>query len=516
MRFFSFFLQRTLLVWSFVLLTILSLSTLIFRVIMPMDGSEFSLIELNSLSFFLFLFLAFFLLLGILAISEKIKGRYLFIIGTLFYLLCGLYLIFHQNGVLRHDALAVLEGAKQLNRGDNSSLTEVGAYFYKYPHQLGLASFERVILAFFGQNNVTIFFVINLVMAISDNFLIWKLSDKIWQQEGISKLVILLSFAFLPHLFFILFVYGLTYGLFFSLLGLYFLQNFLQKRSWLNFLPSFVCLIFAIIIRNNYLILILSVFVMLLLDTLSHHSIKSFLAGVILLLGMILANRLVIASYEQVSHHSLKGEPKIAWIAMGLNNQAKVYHCRSGWYDAYVENVYNHYQGNAKEIEQESRNLIKKRLREMIKNPQQAFQFFKEKVVSTWADSLFQSIWSGPVNKMPVEGQDISGKWMSSIYEGRELFRLIYRYSAILLSLIYLGPIIFILSYWQGLRQQKEALLSLLPLVFLSGGFIFHLIWETKSQYVYPFVYLLIPLSAYGLYQLYAGITLQFRQRGKI
>ena len=59
MRFFSFFLQRTLLVWSFVLLTILSLSTLIFRVIMPMDGSEFSLIELNSLSFFLLLFLAF-------------------------------------------------------------------------------------------------------------------------------------------------------------------------------------------------------------------------------------------------------------------------------------------------------------------------------------------------------------------------------------------------------------------------------------------------------------------------
>lgn len=56
MRFFSFFLQRTLLVWSFVLLTILSLSTLIFRVIMPMDGSEFSLIELNSLSFFSFYF----------------------------------------------------------------------------------------------------------------------------------------------------------------------------------------------------------------------------------------------------------------------------------------------------------------------------------------------------------------------------------------------------------------------------------------------------------------------------
>lgn len=39
----------------------------------------------------------------------------------------------------------------------------------------------------------------------------------------------------------------------------------------------------------------------------------------------------------------------------------------------------------------------------------------------------------------------------------------------------------------------------LIPLIYLTGGFIFHLIWETKSQYVYPYVYLLLPLSALGL-----------------
>ena len=47
-----------------------------------------------------------------------IKESYLFIFGTIFYLIFGIYLILHQNDVLRHDALAVLEAAKALNNGD--------------------------------------------------------------------------------------------------------------------------------------------------------------------------------------------------------------------------------------------------------------------------------------------------------------------------------------------------------------------------------------------------------------
>ena len=58
---------------------------------------------------------------------------------------------------------------------------------------------------------------------------------------------------------------------------------------------------------------------------------------------------------------------------------------------------------------------------------------------------------------------------------------------------------------------------TLLPIVFL-GGFLFHLIWETKSIYVLQYYYLLIPYAAYGLYKLFTIIdnkVNKFKQKAK-
>lgn len=133
----------------------------------------------------------------------------------------------------------------------------------------------------------------------------------------------------------------------------------------------------------------------------------------------------------------------------------------------------------------------------MIKHPKYAWNFFKNKFLSTWTDSLFGSIWSGPVTKMPVEGQKITGDLMDSIYHGKTIYKLLYYFSALLLVVIYLSVIPSIFS--QFIQKKSVNLYLLIPLIYLSGGFIFHLIWETKSQYVYPYVYLLLPLSAFGL-----------------
>ena len=209
--------------WSFLLFLLLGISSSLVRTNMPMDGSELSNMQTNGIVFFISL-AVFLVLLYFLCSLVFIKESYLFIFGTIFYLIFGVYLILHQNDVLRHDALAVLEAAKALNNGDFQILTDVSGYLHKYPHQLGLVSFERLILTLFGEANVKVFFILNLLMAIADNFFLWKITRRLFKKESISKLVILLSFVFFSHLFNILFVYGLTYGLFFAIIGLYFLQ----------------------------------------------------------------------------------------------------------------------------------------------------------------------------------------------------------------------------------------------------------------------------------------------------
>lgn len=505
MKFISYLGQRALLIWSFVLLFILSLSSILIRTNMPMDGSEQSIMRQNNLLFYtlLLVFIVIFLLL--IALSSHVKAYYLFGIATIIYILAGLYLIYHQNDMLRHDALAVLEGARSLNNGNYSLITDVSGYIHKYPHQLGLVSFERLILYLFGIKNVKIFFVINLLMAIADNFLLWQISDAVFKNPLISRLVIILSFLFLPQLFSILFVYGITFGLPFTLVGLYFLQKYLQKKDWQSMILSVFFLLLSDIIRNNYIILIVSILIVLIFDFLNYRSKKNLVMIVALVLSVMLANKAITGYYKQVSSISnLEGEPKIAWIAMGLDDNSTISHRVPGWYDAYVENVYNQYKGDSAKIEKDSQKLIRNRLKIMRENPSYGFNFFKNKFVSTWTDSLFESIWSGPVTKMPVENQKISGKLMASIYEGGLAYRVIYYFSALLLILIYVAVIPFLVNQWKVAKKGEGNLFLLIPLIYLSGGVVFHLIWETKSQYVYPYVYLLLPLSAFGLERLYS------------
>ena len=61
--------------------------------------------------------------------------------------------------------------------------------------------------------------------------------------------------------------------------------------------------------------------------------------------------------------------------------------------------------------------------------------------------------------------------------------------------LIYITTFIFVIM---GFKERNTGEL-LTGIIFLIGGFIFHLFWETKSQYVYPYVFILIPYSSYTI-----------------
>ena len=71
----------------------------------------------------------------------------------------------------------------------------------------------------------------------------------------------------------------------------------------------------------------------------------------------------------------------------------------------------------------------------------------------------------------------------------------------VLTALLFSGAFLF--AGWRLLRGGADTAPEVLyPLLYLTGGFLFHLISETSSQYVYMYVYTLIPLSAAGIAQL--------------
>ena len=241
----------------------------------------------------------------------------------------------------------------------------------------------------------------------------------------------------------------------------------------------------------------MTIFIILILDFLRTKSWKNILLAILPFILISLLNGLLVNSYEKASKISeIDGEPKIAWVAMGLDDNP-TYNRLPGWYDAYVENVYTKHNGNEDKITNDSKKLINSRLNIFLKNPGYTVNFFKNKFISTWTDSLFQSVWSGPNSSMPVEGQLVNGKLMSSIYRGGIAYKILYYYSSVILIIIYIGAMISMLISMRNMRTSN--LFILVFTIYLTGGVLFHLIWETKSQYVYPYVYLLLPLTAYGI-----------------
>ncbi|MFR3189748.1 MAG: hypothetical protein ACLTNP_07215, partial [Streptococcus salivarius] len=123
----------------------------------------------------------------------------------------GLLLIFLTSFAGRDDAGTVFKGAVQFNAG-NFSLIKPGAYFYRYPHQLGLLSFERLVLYLIPLPVISVFYVLNLGMVIGMNYATWKITDELFTRRLVSRLAVIMSFGFLPLVFNIMFAYGLMYG----------------------------------------------------------------------------------------------------------------------------------------------------------------------------------------------------------------------------------------------------------------------------------------------------------------
>lgn len=59
---------------------------------------------------------------------------------------------------------------------------------------------------------------------------------------------------------------------------------------------------------------------------------------------------------------------------------------------------------------------------------------------------------------------------------------------------VYVFSVVFAVDVY----KKKKEILMIIPVAFI-GGTLFHMIWEAKSRYVFPYFVFLIPLAAYGL-----------------
>ena len=322
---------------------------------------------------------------------------------------------------------------------------------------------------------------------IGINYVLYRISDVLFQSRSINFLTIGLSFLFLPQFFFILFAYGLIPGLFFLLLSFYYGLKFTDSRRNCHLAVMVISGSIAVLLRQNYAIGMIALSIFLLLKGLEQEKKgKYFLAACMMVLCCVLPGRLVTARMEAKTDSCLsEGIPTVLWIAMGtdMDNWER----GPGWYNSFSLNTYNESGFDPEVSAERGREKLRENLTNMAQNPRRALAFLKSKLISTWCDPLYQSVWSGPLES---KGQPAATALLRSLNSGRkaeDLLEIFCKWLTITLWCFSCGYLLFFY------KQQPAWELFYL---YCVGGALFHLIWETKSQYVYPYLFCLIPFAA--------------------
>ena len=197
--------------------------------------------------------------------------------------------------------------------------------------------------------------------------------------------------------------------------------------------------------------------------------------------------------------------PSALWIAMGTDPE-NVY-SGPGWYSDYCMTAYYEAGCDAAVASEMGREKILENVAYFLNDPNYALEFFKNKFISTWCEPTFQSIWCGSLTQL---GQEVYTFCTTSLYDMGAVYSAVYRLCKGVLMVLLVSAAGFCLV------RRKDFPVYGMPLIFLTGGALFHLMWETKSQYVYPYIFMLIPLSAAGLSDFYTWLSARWRKfRGK-
>lgn len=487
--------ETTVIALGMVCLCVLSLSELFCQAYIGQSKDESCIFLNHGLSFYIGIPLLICVLLVSRKVLERINCHVFFMFFALIYVGAGIWIIRNVSSFLRADALEVFTAASEMNSGNYISLGKLG-YLSRYPHQLGLVLYERLLMRI--NSSVKFFFFLNLFQVIMINFVQGRIVSLLSKKDNATvNATVLLSFAFLPQFFFILFVYGLIPGFFFTILALYCMFRYLYNRKIMFFVLSSLFISIACTIRTNYLIAAIAMGIILLLDFFRNRRGTSILYAVIILFCSVSLPKVVVFLFRVESGIDFgEGIPKILWITMGLQDTSETR--LGGWYNNYIEQAFSNAGYDSTLATEIGLNDLKERIAEMLASPLYTFRFFYDKFRSTWLDPLFQSVWTGPLEDCE---QYVRSRALQNLYGGGELHRVLTSYMNILLATVYLLSFLYLILEKLVFRKRL-GYEALFPILFLMGGVIFHLFWETKSQYVYPFVFLLIPLAVMGVFGL--------------
>lgn len=464
-----------------------------YTTVMTAIGEHLSEEKDSLISHILFTALALLLVGGIQKLSGKVTEKQVRIFAVaVSILITGLLLWWVKSAEAYPvaDQGSVYHGAVFAVDGEYPEMGQ-GGYFYMYPFQLSLVFLYSVIFKLSGCTDPII---IQYVQAFFVGIAIYAGSEIAGEVFGSIKVklsYLLIAIFCFPLLFYTLYVYGETAGVasasvFIWMLVLVF-KNMtgertgkLKKRIWVI---AAVAFLIAYNVRVMLTIVWIAAFIITILLCIKNKRVLPVFMILLILFIAAGSQKLVCRYYENCADTSFNnGMSSWLWIAMGMQ-----YDKEPGAFNDYNTNTYREAGGNTAKADETAKEYISERLEELFSDPGESFSFYKKKTLNQWNEPSYGVFFMTHVmiNASPL---------VKEVYFGR-FWPILYQFMNYYQALCYLAIVAVIVALLSG----KHSIYQYLHCVILIGGFLFSLIWEAKSRYIFPSLVFSLPYMAGGL-----------------
>lgn len=398
------------------------------------------------------------------------------------------------------DQESVFKAAAGFLAGDYHALGKNG-YCEIYPHQLGLASLEELIFRIVGKPDYHVIQLIFVAMAVGEVCFVYGILKESSKHRMVRILGTLSAGGCMAPVFYTCWVYGELPFVFFALLAAWMLARYL-KRGRSGALAGFVAAVtLGVLVRKNMLILVIAFCL-----TGGVYAIvrKDKRIALTILLAVLVPNLCyggIYKMYELRSGYAhAEGLPANGYIHIGLMETEGRY----GW--DYLDSNKPYYQnGRDTDLTREAYSqMIVSRLEQMQSRPGYLTAFFKGKILSQWNAPLYQSMYFNYVHedvhneRVTVFLDRLSGDLFDELLWGADRLQFV----------IYLGAFLYFVLCVKKDSDPARHLLA----VTVIGGFLFSVLWEAKTRYVFPYYMMMFPMAALGYGEL-IGLMGKFRRR---
>lgn len=438
-------------------------------------------------------------------IPDKIKAV-LWKILVIVYMIGIAGIALYVSMVPRADQKRVIDTATTMIHGEFSEFQK-GGYMDVYPNQVGIVYLFYWILKIFpfGYKVICVLNAVSLGVILVG---MEKIGRLMFEKEQGKYMTGIMTMLFFPLSCYVTFIYGNIMGMALSTLGIYFTMLYFRERKKRWMVIAIVVSALAVLVKVNYLIPLIGIGIFMALDFFRTQEKKmlGFLAGLLILtFGM---NSLVQIHTEHIIGQKIsQGVPSLAWVTMGMQEG----YMACGWHNQYNENVYRNNDCNTKQAEIEVKHDLKERIGELLSKPGYAIKFFFKKTASQWNNPTFEGFWINDLNRRQLEGKPV--KKLTGVLgsiAGEPGNKMIVLYCNLFQTILLLG-----VCMWLLLGKREHGIEHLLLATIFIGGFLFHLVWEAKCQYVLPYFVLLFPYAVRGFQFLLSQVEHIFvRQNG--